>query len=544
MTSSRASVLAALLAAPTLLDCSLMNLDDFREQRCHDDADCVPAQTAFGDAGRCDSYVCQQGSCVAQHGAEACNGKDDDCNGLIDDGVAVKPHELNGTSSPGAVMAYAVVPSAGATAFVVGGGGGRGTQVAAHGIVVRGAVSGPSARLEYASAALDPGDELQRCPVRTASAGVAASSCGFNEVALGADEEQLVYATISADGCARGQLRVGLAATSEPFRVWLGSTPAGKAPSSNIEVGVDVGPASGRCSGNSLLDQDGAAAGARSPAVAVLDVSPGGAGALVTWLAADFAAPVAPCSAAVDVPVQALGVMVPEAARNVAQRWLVGSDDGSPLSIGRASSLQPPSVVGLGEKGNGRYLVAFPAKKDGEDGIALVFVTLDSPHLSFVEAEFIVDDQPDLATLARGSSDDELALAWRSGCGATSTLKLSFLTAAGSSLDWSPPRSLAVGNVVSKPQILHASDGFTTQGNRGGLYVSWSEEPQRNVSRTRLARLPEAASQRAPEVFTVTSGALGLPLLFPGEDGMVNQGLVTVTGTDRPIVRVFPAWCQ
>ena len=39
MKTSRAALLAWLLAAPILLGCSLMGLDDFRQQRCRNDAD-------------------------------------------------------------------------------------------------------------------------------------------------------------------------------------------------------------------------------------------------------------------------------------------------------------------------------------------------------------------------------------------------------------------------------------------------------------------------------------------------------------------------
>ena len=73
MKTSRATSMAWLLVAPTLLGCSLMGLDDFRQQRCVSDADCLRAQSAFGDAARCDFYVCQQGTCVPQHGTETCN---------------------------------------------------------------------------------------------------------------------------------------------------------------------------------------------------------------------------------------------------------------------------------------------------------------------------------------------------------------------------------------------------------------------------------------------------------------------------------------
>jgi hypothetical protein len=521
-----------------------MGLDDFRQQRCRSDADCSRAQTAFGDAERCDFYVCQQGACVPQHGtgAETCNGEDDDCNGLIDDGVTVIPRALTGTSSPDAVMAYAFSPSGAPAAYVVGGvpidDGERGV----HLTVVNGTVQGPAEPLVYASAAM--ARSQQPCPVNTVSAGVGASACRFDEVALGADQEQLVYATINTVGCGKGQLRVGLAAASDPFRIWLGSSPAGAAPKSDLEVGVDVGD--GSCSGNSVLDENGVAAGARSPAVAVLDASPGGAGALVTWLATEFSAvPLASCETPVEVPVpvRALAVMVPEDAREADERWLIGSDGGIPVEIGQSSSLRPPAVVGLeAQAGSGRYLVAFPSTTGDAEGLALVFLALEGGHVSIEKEPFIEDEQPDLVALSSGTSDGTVALAWRSGCGPTSELKLLLLSAEGSPLD-GYPLSLGTGDIVSRPQLLHASDGFTTQGKRGGWYVSWSEQLE-GVGRTRLARLSDEPSPVRPEIFTVTSGALGFPLLFPGEDSMVNQGLVTITNTEAPDIRVFAGWCQ
>ena len=540
MKTSRGALLAWLLVAPTLLGCSLMSLDDFRQQRCHSNDDCLPAQTAFGNAERCDFYVCRQGACVPQHGTgtETCDGEDDDCNGFIDDGVAVIPRELTGTSSSDAFVAYATSPSGAPTAYVVGGVRSD-SEPTRQGTVVRGTDLEQSTSLVYASAAMaGPG---QPCPGNTVSAGVGASVCWFDEVALGADQEQLVYATINTAGCSKGQLRVGLALASEPFRVWLGSSPAGTAARSNIEVGVDVG--AGSCSGNSVRDETGAVAGARSPAVAVLDASPGGAGALVTWLAASYEVPLASCGEPADVPVQALAVMVPEEARDAVQSWLVGSNKGIPIEIGRSSSLRPPAVVGLtAQGGTGGYLVAFPANKDGADGIALVFVTLTGGQVRSTEGTFIADDRPDLVALANSTSDGNVALAWRSGCGPTSELKVALLSASGNAI--AAPLSLGIGNIVSSPQLLHASDGFTTQGKRGGWYVSWSESLEHGVGRTRLARLADEASPIAPEVFTVTSGALGFPLLFPGEDSKANHGLTTMMGAEPPVIRVFPNWCD
>lgn len=540
MNSSRAPLMTWLLAAPTLFGCSLMGLDDFRQQRCRSDADCSRAQTAFGNAERCDSYVCQQGACVPQHRTETCNGKDDDCNGFIDDGVTVAPRELTGTSSSDAVMAYAFDPSGASTTYVVGGVRIDG-EPRVHGVVVNGTVAGSPVPLEYASAAMDPPEKP--CPMQTVSAGVGASVCSFDDVALGADQEQLVYATINLKGCASGQLRVGLARASNPFRVWLGSSPAGEDAQSNIEAGVDVGDGSS-CSGNSVPDERGEAAGARSPAVAVLDTSPSGAGALVTWLAASPAMPQTSCGASVDVSVQALAVMVPEEARDADERWLVGSDGGAPASIGRSSSLQPPAVVGLAAQGSsGQYLVAFPSKKDGADGVALVLVTLEGAHVSVMDGPFIEDDHPDLVALANNPSDGNLALAWRSGCGPTSKLKLALLSAAGNAFD-GYPLSLGIGNIVSTPRLLHASDGFTTQGKRGGWYITWSESLEHGVGRTRLAPLSDEPSPMLPEIFTVTSGELGVPLLFPGEDNTANHGLITMTSAETLDIRVFDSWCH
>jgi hypothetical protein len=511
-------------------------LTDFSEQHCKKDDDCSRAEEEFGDTAQCDYYVCQQGSCVPQHGVEICDGRDDDCNGLIDDALKVMPHELTDTSSPGAIMAYAVAPSGG-TVYVVGSAESEQGLRRAQGVVVTDRGPELTEELSYASAAMDKDGG---CPVQT-SAGVGASGCGFGDVALGADREQLVYATINTAGCSDGQLRVGLATASDPFRIWLGSSPAGGHQRSRIEVGVDVGD--GRCSGVSVPDANGAASGARSPAVAVLDSSPGGAGALVTWLAAGHSKVALPsCGAAVDVPVQALGVMVPEDARNDDQRWLVGSDNGQPIGIGQTSSVRPPAVVGLPAKdGKGSYLVAFPSTEDNTPGLALLFVAVQAQHLESKRALFIPDDHPDLVSLARATSGGTLAVAWRSGCGDASSLKLALLTAEAAPIS---SLSLAAPGLTSKPQLLHASDGFATQNNGGGWYIAWSEQSNSGGGRTQLARVPDAPSAMAPEVFTVTSGAVGLPLLFLGGDNMMKQGLVTVTGSEAPQVPVLVSWCE
>lgn len=527
--------LALWLAAPLLLGCSLMNLDDFSERRCRSDTDCLPAQRSFGDATRCEYYACREGSCVPSPGVEICNHEDDDCDGRIDNGISVLPHEVLDTSSEGVVMASAVSPS-GARAYVVGG-----SDALAQGIVVSSTVTEPPFSLRYASAVADGEHPERPCPVMT-SAGVDGSGCRFNDVALAADEEQLVYATINTAGCASGQLRVGLAAASVPFRIWLGSSALGEMPRSNVELGIDVGD--GQCSGASARGDDGEPAGARSPAVAILDLSPSAAGGLVTWLAARYSPSPAPCGSLADAPVHVLGVLVPKEAQYAEQKWLVGSNEGKPPEIGRSSSLRPPAVVGLTASGStGHYLVAFPSKREGADGVALVLVAVRAPELTFTDAGFIADEAPDLVSLGTTSSGDSAAIAWRSGCGAKSTVKLAVITLEKGSLTSSSVLSLAVGSIDAKPQLLHRSDGFTTRRDGGGWYVMWSEKMKQG-GRTRLTRVADDLSSLDAEPATVTTGGVGLPLLFPDHEASLNHGLLTVRSREAPQARVFAGWCN
>jgi hypothetical protein len=244
--------------------CSLMDLDDIDAVPCIEDGDCLYASRAHPDPDGCGSYQCQDGLCVLPSNVEVCNTQDDDCNGLIDDGLGVIASPLSG-EVPAIPSALSVATNGASTFVVVGGSEPAGFILSEPG------EPASETPLRYASTVAV--DEQHPCPT---AAGPAA--CDFSELAVAADPLHLVYAAVNRKGCRDGQLRIGIGSASpDPFSVWLGKTErAQTVDESNIAFGVDL---DGNCTGASVGRR-----GASHPAVATLETTEGGSGALVSWL--------------------------------------------------------------------------------------------------------------------------------------------------------------------------------------------------------------------------------------------------------------------
>jgi len=220
-----------------VLGCSLMGLDDFGGAPCQTDADCSKTKPLLQPgASACGAAVCekQKGLCEWQEGHEICNGKDDDCDGLIDEGpifsASTNPIPA-GSAVPNAV-AYASNLESAQTFVAVAVDGG-----ASEGFSLGPDSAGLPRELQYASALGMGCPKMEKDPASDATV-----SCNFAELALAADARHLVFASINTVGCDSGQVRVGLSGLDDPFTVWLGKTKGAQTEDpANVAFGVDVG---------------------------------------------------------------------------------------------------------------------------------------------------------------------------------------------------------------------------------------------------------------------------------------------------------------
>ena len=520
------------------LGCSLMGLDDFGGAPCQLDTDCAHAEQQLrpGSAA-CGTAVCHAGLCQWQAGREICNGKDDDCDGLIDEASDV----VAGDTATGQVsrfptgssasLSYAYAAGA-AQAFVavqLGDGTSKGVRLS----------GGEQRELNY--------DSLlgNNCPANPTSP----ATCNFSEVALAADTRHLVIASINTDGCAAGQVRVGLSdIDSAPFDVWLGKQDGELSDDvDNIGSGVDVGAGSA-CTGAS--GGGGVALGATRPAVASLGTEAGGEGALLLWLSAHANLTSAPAD---SIPVQALGLFVPSEE----PVWLNGMDHGKPTRLGESTALSAPAVLALKSLAvGGKYLVAFPAAQDpatpaSEPGILLLTVQpsetsaagraeamLNSARFGFLPAQ-----AADQVTLALGNHERaEIGVAWRSGSGADAQLCLTVVTTRG---EVSSPKQICVPAPTLRfsPQLLYRPAGFAVDEPRGGWFLSWVETVGSDEQVFRVERRREMTLE---PLGNSPLHAAGIPVLYPSkaDEWSVSYAVVQPAKSEVRLDQSVPLWCQ
>ena len=329
MHNPQACVLLAMVSP--LLGCSLMGLDDFGVTPCLTDADCKPAESQLKSSQMpCGSAVCEQesGLCKWQEASEICDGKDNDCDGLIDEDLPIPAQKSNDSAAETAVVSYSVASEAAQTYVALVTAGKRGQL------------------LMLPPAAGDSTHELQK--------DADPQSYDFAEIALAADATHLLVASINTRGCAFGQVHVGLSDRKRPFEVREAkASDAQTGDDSNIALGIDLDD--DRCTGASRKMATGVSSrGATHPAVASLGTEANEKGALLVWLGTSARADgAADDVSAKSIPVEALGLVVPQ----VKPVWLNGANGGTPTPLGYSTSRSAPAVLAL--SASGKYLVAF-----------------------------------------------------------------------------------------------------------------------------------------------------------------------------------------
>lgn len=525
MSTLRGRLCAVFVATWPLCACSLMGLDDFGAEPCVNDGDCVQAKQQLWPK-TCGPAVCnvQTGLCEWHEPQEVCNGRDDDCDGLIDEGLTL-PAQMLGSSvaDEPAIVGYATASTSTSepvqtyVAVVTSDRSAAGFTLGAD---------SSTYELEYDSL-LAPGDcpkVLEQQPQRTTGP----MKCNFAEVALADDGENLIVASINTRGCAVGQLRVGVSDIKKsPFKVYLGPSMGVR-----VEDGSDVG------FGVDLVEGCTGPAGATRPAVASLGPE---AGALLVWLGASARVGDVPDD---RIPVEALG-LAKRAGDDHA--WLDGANGGAPTPLGYSTDLSAPAVLAVkSPSGAGEYWVAFPTRNaDGKPGIQLLSVPAAGVSGFEVRTFLDVGTATHVSLSVGNVAKNEVGIAWFDGTQSESRLRFRVL----STVEEEQSRATSVSITPASPfapQLLFQRAGFANTEPRGGWFLSWIEAVGGGRQMFHVARVrdgePEDAGQSQLPV-------AGVPLLFPNradssdEDPAVGYAWVEPSLTGRkPETQV--RWCE
>lgn len=380
-----------------------------------DDDDGDPAIEAGGRD--CDDRnALRVGDPINPRARELCDGVDNNCNGVVDEGV-VAPRDA-GDAVQSVASSERVEWSHGAagalTAAIVN------EARAARMVTVRGASAANVAQVTYRAHTSDNLAEAVRlqsgCWV-VSSAGPVFEQCDVGEMAL--DEvpgaESYFAVAVNRAGCDRGQIRIGRLDASADARG--GFEQIGPAARSNVFAGVGVDPAT-RCTGE----------GASRPAVASLRAGTAPR-ALAAWVSSSAASPAACGGPATEVMVLGLW-LVTGTAGGAPVRWVTGTQRATPQSLGHTTGSAAPSIVAWDEVG---WFVAM-ADRDGRASLRFVTAldatppTGDSPPLTLDAATAQLQgggaaDHVRLVLSGRARADGrELGVVWSEGCGAASSV--------------------------------------------------------------------------------------------------------------------------
>lgn len=525
-----ATLLRAALAssAALLASCSLMGLGEFEIGECTNNEQCQSLNDAEGISETdCMAYQCRKDKtgcelskrdldddgvyaaacadggpvdCDDQNGNRApdldeqCDGVDNDCDLVIDEGLsAANGTELITFSESNARVYFS--KAAGDLSVSVGNG-----SASVETIDIR-QTPWEAAALAYRSeieqdkeVSTEEGIDKRKCPRKDSPD---LTSCNFTEAVAAAAGSDFIVAAIDTEGCNDGLLRVG---HLEGREVVLRRPPE----HSNIAYGVD---SDGNCTGASRAS---GTLGVARPAIAARQPERDYPQALVSFVAAPQDSDV--CAGAPS-DVEVLGIFRESIPNNSKIRWTTGTNDGVPQVIGQTAGGGRPVVLATDANAARGYLVAYGA---AGGGLALHFIkefsfnpnedyVLATPHTTEIRstapleldaAQVLFEDRDvdhvALTEVAAGDNGLRLGLAWvEDACSSGRTLH--FAEARYEDGEFEVEEPLTVAELSSRPTaaptLSYVEQGFVlpdyespetgdraTTSNSGGFVIAWADE--------------------------------------------------------------------
>ncbi|HEY6728495.1 MAG TPA: putative metal-binding motif-containing protein [Polyangiaceae bacterium] len=521
---------AALASSGALLaSCSLMGLGEFDIGECTNDDQCQSLNDAEGiDETDCMAYQCRKDKtgcelrkrdldgdgvyaaacadggpvdCDDQDGNrspeldEECDGVDNDCDLVIDEGLSAgNGDELITFTGANARVYFS--KAAGDLSVSVGNG-----SASVEAIDIRQSPWEASA-LAYRSeieqdkeVSTEEGIDKRKCP-RLGSPDL--TSCNFTEAVAASSGGDFIVAAIDTEGCNDGLLRIG---HLEGRELVLRRPPE----HSNIAYGVD---SDGKCTGASRAS---GTLGVARPAIAARQPEGDYPQALVGFIAAPQDSDA--CAGA-STDVEVLGIFRESIRNNPKIRWTSGTNDGVPQVIGQSAGGGRPVVLATDTEDGPGYLVAYGA---AGGGLALHFVeefpfrdhnneyVLATPHTTEIRATAPLEigaprvlfedrDIDHVALLEVGADDDGLRLgfAWiEDACSSGRTLH--FAEAGYEDGEFRADEPLTITKLSSPPTaaptLSYVEQGFVMPGyespetgdratatNNGGFVIAWADD--------------------------------------------------------------------
>jgi hypothetical protein len=454
--------------------------------------------------------------------AETCDGLDNDCNTFIDEGVV--PEELvideeleEGTEQISVVSSGDLPPLLAVTRFD------GASHITQSWRVHERTLEDPKL---LAFNSVDDDRLTEVCSSEEHSA-----PCRIKQLAIGASNDTLLGVAVQRSGqCGEGQLRAGTGTLSDALLDLNAS-----ATDSNVRFGIDVDPMQDYCT------RSGECVGAENPALGML----GRAGehveqALAAWHAPSASACEEACACPGAFQIMGLGLFAD--VDDDDRRYASGTHAGHAEPIGNGDATGVPAIAAFesSERDSG-YFLAYPAGDRIELRFIPRFDQRDTITKGALEGRIDADDALHVAVSERlfAAADPAephgLAVAFVEADNALRFAPLSLdrdeRNAAFTALA-EPLQLPTQGNLVTRPLLLYAPDGFTADdasGSHGGWLVLWLEEAA-GMQTLRAVRIAEAELRVLGEPLELARGPVGYPFVFlkqaSGKPSVLRYGFV------------------